>query len=409
MKKRYLVFGLLAASLSASAQRAGDTTYSKQRVSKTDVQVLFSYYTQQGNHSAVTGGEGTEALQVYAPDITITHQRDSLNTFRINTGVDVITSASTDKIDFVVSSASRVDARTHLSLGYSRLLKRSGIRAGIETGFSIESDYFSVPAGVSASHVNADGSREISASLQAYFDDLRWGRLDPDHYSPEKLIYPEELRYKEWFDEYRRTSYNLDLSLYQVINERMQFAIFPGLVYQKGLLSTPFHRVYFTDKSLQVERLPRERWKIPLGIQLNSFVGSRVVLRSYYRFYHDNFGVNAHTFQLEAPVKITPRLTLSPLARFYTQTAARYFRPYMAHELSESYFTSDYDLSSFNSYKAGLGARYVFLKPFLGNYSFNEIALRYAFYKRSDGLSAHMITLLLEAGHTRLRGRKKNR
>ena len=409
MKKRYLVFGLLAASLSASAQRAGDTTYSKQRVSKTDVQVLFSYYIQQGNHSAVTGGEGTEALQVYAPDITITHQRDSLNTFRINTGVDVITSASTDKIDFVISSASRVDARTHLSLGYSRLLKRSGIRAGIETGFSIESDYFSVPAGVSASHVNADGSREISASLQAYFDDLRWGRLDPDHYSPEKLIYPEELRYKEWFDEYRRTSYNLDLSLYQVINERMQLAIFPGLVYQKGLLSTPFHRVYFTDKSLQVERLPRERWKIPLGIQLNSFVGNRAVLRSYYRFYHDNFGVNAHTFQLEAPVKITPRLTLSPLARFYTQTRSKYFRPYMAHELSETYFTSDYDLSSFSSYKAGLGARYFFLQPFLGTYSFNEIALRYAFYKRSDGLSAHMITLLLEAGHTRLHGRKKNR
>ncbi|HEY0611330.1 MAG TPA: DUF3570 domain-containing protein [Chitinophaga sp.] len=409
MKKRYLVFGLLAASLSASAQRARDTAYRKQRVSRTDVQVLFSYYTQQGDHSAVTGGEGTEALQVYAPDITITHQRDSVNTFRINTGVDVITSASTDKIDFVVSSASRVDARTHLSLGYSRLLKRSGIRAGIETGFSIESDYFSVPVSISASHVNADGTRELSASLQAYFDDLRWGRLDPDRYSPEKLIYPEELRYKEWFDEYRRNSYNLDLSLYQVINERMQFAIFPGLVYQKGLLSTPFHRVYFSDKSLQVERLPGERWKIPLGVQLNSFVGNRVILRSYYRFYHDNFGINAHTFQLEAPVKITPRLTLSPLARFYTQTRAKYFRPYMAHEPSETYFTSDYDLSSFNSYKAGLGARYVFLKPFPGNYSFNEIALRYAFYKRSDGLSAHMLTLLLEAGHTRLHGRKKNR
>ena len=409
MKKKYLVLGLLAASLSASGQKASDTTYKKQRVSKTDVQVLFSYYTQQGDHSAVTGGEGTEALQVYAPDITITYQRDSVNTFHINTGVDVITSASTDKIDFVVSSASRVDARTHLNIGYSRLLKRRGVRAGIETGFSIESDYFSVPVGISASHVNAGGTREISASLQAFFDDLRWGRLDPDHFSPEKLIYPYELRNKEWFDEYRRNSYNLDLSLYQVINERLQFALFPGLVYQKGLLSTPFHRVYFTDKSLQVERLPRERWKVPIGVQLNSFIGDRLILRSYYRFYRDNFGITAHTLQLETPVKITPRFTLSPLARFYTQKGARYFRPFMAHELGETYFTSDYDLSSFNSYKAGLGARYVFLKPFLGNYSFNEIALRYAFYKRSDGLHAHMLTLLLEAGHTRSHQKRKNR
>jgi hypothetical protein len=409
MKKRYLVFGLLAASLSASGQKGKDTTYKKQRVSKTDVQVLFSYYTQQGNHSAVTGGEGTEALQVYASDITITHQRDSVNTFHINTGVDVISSASTDRIDFVISSASRLDTRTHFNIGYSRLLKRPGIRAGIETGFSIESDYLSVPAGISASHVNAAGTREISASLRAFFDDLRWGRLDPDHLSPEKLIYPYELRGKEWFDEYRRNSYNLDLSMYQVINERMQFALFPGLVYQKGLLSTPFHRVYFTDNSLQVERLPRQRWKLPVGVQLNSFVGDRLILRSYYRFYHDNFGITGHTLQLEAPVKITPRFTLSPLARFYTQTAAKYFRPYMAHEPGGMYFTSDYDLSSFNSYKAGLGARYVFMKPFLGNYSFNEIALRYAFYKRSDGLSAHMLTLLLEAGHTRSRGKKRNR
>lgn len=409
MKKRYLVFGLLAASLSASGQKVRDTAYRKQRVSQTDVQVLFSYYTQQGDHSAITGGEGTEALQVYATDVTITYQRDSVNTFHVNTGVDVISSASTDKIDFVVSSASKTDARTHLNTGYSRLLKGIGIRAGIETGFSVESDYFSVPAGISVSHVNAEGTREISFSLKAFFDDLRWGRLDPDHFAPEKLIYPQELRDKEWFNEYRRYSYNLDLSLYQVINERMQFALFPELVYQKGLLSTPFHRVYFTDKSLQVERLPRERWKLPLGVQLNSFVGDRVMLRSYYRFYHDNFGITGHTLQLEVPVKITPQFTLSPLARFYTQTAAKYFMPYMAHDPRETYFTSDYDLSSFNSYKAGLGVRYVLMKPLPGNYSFNEIALRYAFYKRSDGLSAHMLTLLLEAGHTRSHRKKSSR
>ncbi|GAA0539037.1 DUF3570 domain-containing protein [Chitinophaga japonensis] len=408
MKKQYLVLGLLATSLAAAAQRTKERAYKQQRVSRTDVQVLFSYYTQNGDHSAVTGGEGTETLQVYAPDITITHTRDSVHSFHLNAGVDVISSASTDKIDYVVSSASKWDARTHLNIGYSRLLKRPHIRAGLQTGFSIESDYFSVPVGLTVSHTNSSGSREISASLQAYFDDLRWGRLDPDLLYPAQLIYPAELRYREWFDEYRRNSYNLDLALYQVINERMQLAVFPGLVYQRGLLSTPFHRVYFNNDSLQVERLPGERWKIPLGVQLNTFVGRRLIIRSYYRFYRDNFGISAHTLQVETPVKVTPRLTLSPLARFYTQQAARYFRPYKAHDFREQYYTSDYDLSAFNSYKAGLGLRYAFYKPFLGNYSFKAMALRYAFYKRSDGLTAHMLTLLLEGSHMRMhRGKKR--
>jgi len=406
MKKKYLVLGLLATALSASAQKAKDSTYKKQRVSQTDVQLLFSYYTQEGDHSAVTGGIGTEALQVYAPEVTITHKRDSVNTFRVNFGVDVITSASTDKIDHIVSSASRVDARTHLDAGYSRLLRRSRVRVGIHSGFSIESDYFSIPVGITLSQANASGTREVSASLQVFLDDLRWGRLDPDHFAPEKLIYPEELRYKEWFTEYKRRSYNASFALYQVINERMQLAVFPELVYQHGLLSTPFHRVYFFGDSLKVENLPRERWKVPLGVQLNTFVGQRLILRSYYRFYRDNFGITAHTLQLETPVKITPRLTLSPLLRYYNQQGSKYFKPYKEHLLSERFYTSDYDLSTFNSYKLGMGVRYAFYKPFLGNYSFQEAALRYAFYKRSDGLSAHMVTLLLEASHMRIHGMK---
>jgi hypothetical protein len=407
MKKKYLALGLLATALSASAQKAKDSTYKQQSVSQTDVQVLFSYYTQEGNHSAVTGGIGTEALQVYAPEVTITHKRDSVNTFYINTGVDVITSASTDKIDHVVSSASRVDARTHLNAGYTRLLQRQRLRIGVHSGFSIESDYLSIPVGVTLSHTNANGSREMSAHFQLFLDDLRWGRLDPDHFSPEKLIYPEELRYKEWFTEYKRRSYNASFALYQVINARMELAVFPELVYQHGLLSTPFHRVYFIGDSLKVENLPRERWKVPLGIQLNTFVGNRVILRSYYRFYRDNFGITAHTLQLETPVKITPRLTLSPVVRYYHQQASKYFKPYKAHEIRERFYTSDYDLSAFDSYKLGLGARYAFYKPFLGRYSFREAALRYAFYKRSDGLSAHMITLLLAADHARVHRLKK--
>ena len=382
----------MAASLSVRGQRQ-DSTYLKKHVKQTDVQMLFSYYTQDNNHSAVTGGEGTEDMQVYASQMVIDTKKDSVKGFHFDVGLDVISSASTDNIDFAMSSASKVDARTHANIGISRVLKGSGIEAGVNSGFSIESDYLSWSAGFSASKLSIDQSREVSLAFEAFFDDLRWGRFDNG--KPQELVYPEELRYREWFDIYRRNSYNLDLGIYQTVNKRMALAFYTGLSYQSGLLSTPFHRVYFSDNSKRVENLPMHRLKIPVAVQLNAFVGSYSVLRFYYRFYWDDFGIDAHTASLELPVKITPIVTVIPFTRFYSQGKSDYFNILGAHDPAQEFYTSDYDLSGFKSYKSGMGVRYA---PFLkrNRRTFKAAELRYAFYKRSDGLTANMITLFFD-------------
>lgn len=405
MKKRYLPLGLLAATLRVSAQTTPDSTYTKQTISRTAVRLLLSHYSQDGTHSAVTGGQGTEKLVVFAPEVLVTHQPDAVQTLQVNGGVDVITSASTDRIDFVLSSASRVDYRGHLNVGYSRRLRNPNLRAGVQSGFSLESDYFSLPVGVSLAHQKPDGSREITVGVQAFFDDLRWGRVNPGYYRPTKLIYPAELRDQNWFDIYRRTSVNLTTAISQVINRKLLLALYPEVAYQQGLLSTPFHRVYFNDafRSLKVENLPRKRWKVPLGAQLNWFATNRVVLRSYYRFYWDSFGISSHTMQVEAPFRVTPFVTVSPLARLYKQTAARYFKPYAEHALDAAYYTSDYDLSAFTSYNVGLTLRYAPHKPVSSNYSFEAFDLRYSYYKRSDQLSAHTLSLVIDMLRTKAR------
>lgn len=150
-----------------------------------------------------------------------------------------------------------------------------------------------------------------------------------------------------------------------------------------------------------MENLPRERWKVPIAIQLNSFVSNRVILRSYYRFYSDNFGVTGHTLQFELPVKTGPLFTVSPLLRLYTQRSSRYFQPYAGHLVSDDYYTSDYDLSKFTSYKLGITGRYAFFKPVFRHSTFEDAGLRYSYYKRSDKLSAHTISLLLDFRHAR--------
>ncbi len=402
MKKVWMLAGLFFVWFTAFTQKQ-DTTYSKKKLSETEVQVLFSYYTQDGKHSAVTGGTGTEKLQVYAPNLNISQHFDSLNTVSINAGVDIISSASTDKINFVVSSTSLVDRRGYATLSYNRKLKKSGFTVGGSIGFSFESDYYSTGAGVSIKHTNKTKSRDLTLDLQANFDDLRWGRFNSEYRRPVKLIYPQELRYREWYDTYKRNSYNITLGIYQIINSRNAIGFYPGISYQKGLLATPFHRVYFNDNTtLRVENLPDERIKIPIGIQLNSFIGRGWILRSYYRFYYDNFGITAHTLSFNSPVKISPSLTISPSVRLYTQTQSNYFKPYMQHDISEVFYTSDYDLSAFNSINLGLGFRYApFLKSKKGG-MLNEFDLKYSYYQRSDGLNAHIISLLIDCGAQRI-------
>jgi Protein of unknown function (DUF3570) len=394
MKKKYLVFGLFTISSIYGFGQSFPNPYPKKKVSWSDIQVVYSQYIQDGDHSAITGGIGTQKLLVYAPEITYNHQLDSLTSYSVDAGVDVITSASLDNIDFVPSSASRVSKRVFITPGFERVLKKNhNITLGASGYFSMESVYTSLGGSASGAVTSSDKSRAFSATLEMYFDDLRWGRLNGER--PLKLVYPAELRYKNWFAKYQRKSYTLNLNYQQTINKRMILGILPGLSYQQGLLSTTYHRVYFNDGVLKVENFPFSRWKVPVGIQLNSFIGDSYILRTYYRFYWDNFQILAHTFDLEFEIKLTPGFSLTPQARFYTQTAAFFFRPFERSEHNQLYYSSDYDYAAFQAYEAGLEADFGNLGKGQRNIYFNNLSLRYSFYKRTDGLYNHMITLLI--------------
>jgi hypothetical protein len=386
--KYYSFILLLLFSTTGFSQRS-DSTFSRQKIKSSQIDVLLSYYNQDGNNSAVTGGTGTEKLTVYMNKIVFNQIIDSLNAFSIEGGVDVISSASTDNIDFNVSSASSQDNRLWIAGSYQRTTKKRQDLILIYPSFSIESDYMSVGLGAGYVTKNKLGNWTFGANFQAFADDLRWGRLNEDYRRPETLIYPIELRDSAWFDIYMRYSYNLNFDIQHDINRRMRIGFFPGIIIQKGLLSTPFHRFFFAGNARAVvENLPRSRVKIPLGIQLNSFVGARTVVQLYYRFYWDDFDIISHTVNLETPIKIVPQFSITPFIRYYWQSQATYFFPYLRADVDESFFTSDYDLSGFNSFKVGLGAQFLTLRRSF----FKQISVRYAHYSRSDGLTSNQIS-----------------
>ena len=317
------------------------------------INFLLNYYEQDGDNAAVTGGIGTEELDNIAPSIILNIPLDSTKTLVTNFGFDNYSSASTDRIDNNVSSASSSDTRFYFNGTYSKENLISRETFSYKAGISSEYDYLSTSFGLGWAKASKDGNRELGISGMVYLD--KW-----------TLIYPAELRTgDELVDTDKRRSFNFSINIAQVINKKFQGSISLEYVRQSGLLSTPFHRVYFNDgetnpilKARGVERLPDSRTKIPVGIRLNYYLNDIVVLRGYYRYYTDDFDIKAHTASLEAPIKVGPFFTLYPFGRYHTQTAAKYFAPYGEHLPTEELYTSDYDLSEVSSTSLGFGIKY---------------------------------------------------
>ena len=406
-----------------------DETYKKRVLESTEVDFLASYYSQDGSNAAVTGGIGTEELTDAAPTIVVSIPMNADDVLTIDAGISAYTSASSSNVNpfdkgntpadpFVASSgASASDLWGNVTGTYSH---SSDGRNKIWTGklsVSTEYDYFSIGFGGSYTRLFNDKNTEITLNGNVYID--TW-----------KLIYPYELRpfitngqglgdsffnrypidgnmnYNPQFNEIDskgRNSYSLGLNFSQIISKKLQGSLAADLVLQEGLLSTPFQRVYFADiedsfienfhLADDIERLPSSRFKTAIGGRLNYYINEVFVLRSYYRFYSDDWGIQSHTASLEIPIKISQNFTLYPSYRFYNQTAADYFAPYEEHISSEEYYTSDYDLSKYNANQYGFGINYndIFTKFHIGNFGLKSINLKYNHYERNSGLTADII------------------
>ncbi|HKR07188.1 MAG TPA: hypothetical protein VJY62_21300 [Bacteroidia bacterium] len=99
---------------------------------------------------------------------------------------------------------------------------------------------------------------------------------------------------------------------------------------------------------------------------------------------------------METPIKINPFLSVAPFYRFYNQTAIKYFAPYGQHGETDQYYTSNFDLSSFNSSFLGAGIRLTPLNGIFGYKHFNMVEIRYGYYKRSNGLASRIVSLNLK-------------
>lgn len=465
----------LLMNMAAIAQVKDSTTTFKKRVlENTEVDFLLSYYNQDGTHSAVSGGIGSEKLSDIASNIVVALPLNDDDVLTFDVGISAYTSASSSNINpfnatgasgsgydddkttigknaaatspygtpwQASSGASRSDQLASVAANYSHNSDNRNNIWNADVSFSNEYDYTSIGFGGGFTKLFNEKNTEISIKANAYLDQWR-------------PIYPTELHeYAKYganfqnngffsgvpvldqngttsngylpsafnpYDKSNRNSYSASFSFSQILTKKIQMSIFMDVLQQEGLLGTPYQRVYFADKANYYigqsqyiplyttsankgvyqladdkERLPSTHFKIPIGARLNFYINEYVVARTYYRYYQDNWGIQAHTASIELPIKLSSKFTMSPLYRYYTQTASDYFAGYEEHISTEKYYTSDYDLSKFDSNQYGLGLSYtdIFAQAKIFVLGLKSIDLRLNHYERSDGLSANIGSL----------------
>lgn len=409
---------LLLGYQNAIAQTDSTKTYKKRVLENIELDFLSSYYTQDGENAAVTGGIGTEELTDATATFIVSIPLNEDDVLSIDAGVSAYTSASSSNINpfdgdsdpYTASSgASSGDVWSNITVGYSHSSDDRNTLWGVHGAVSAEYDYLSIGFGGNVSRLFNQQNTEVSLSANVYLD--TWS-----------IIYPTELRGNHHFRESsitgnrnydpvfipltgkNRNSYALGLTISQVLSRKLQASLTLDVVQQDGLLSTPFQRVYFEEiedsfvdgfhLAEDIERLPDSRMKVALGGRLHYYINEFLSIRSFARYYQDDWGIGSVTASVELPIKLGMKWTIYPSYRYYNQGAADYFKPYNQHLSTDPFYTSDYDLSEYNANQYGLGVRYtdIFTSFHIGKLRLKSIDLKYYNYSRNSPFQSSIIT-----------------
>lgn len=469
-----IIFLLICGFVISNAQTQDSAkVYKKKVLENAEVEFLMSLYTQDGDNSAVGGGIGTEKLMDATPTIVISLPLNDDDVLTIDAGISAYTSASSSNINpfnstgasrggdddddrhsagtqnsaptgtpwLASSGASRSDVLTALHVDYSHSSDSRNFIWGSNASFSNEFDYTSIGFGGNITTLFNEKNTEIGIKGTVYLDQWRpiyptelheydrYGSnfLNQGYFSGVNVLNQNGAASSNYHpDDFTaitnrgRNSYSVSFFLSQILSKRLQVALFFDLVKQEGLLSTPYHRIYFADKpnyyigesnyipvyttpqnrgvyqlADDIERLPSTRFKIPIGARLNYYINETFVLRTYYRYYTDDWGLEAHTANIDLPIRLNQKFSITPSYRFYTQNQVKYYAPYETHLSTETFYTSDPDLAKFKSDQYSLALNYndIFNDFKISRFGLKNANIKFSHYDRTDGLKANIVSL----------------
>lgn len=233
------------------------------------------------------------------------------------------------------------DRRTAFSLQLPMVFGRQQITPSF--AYSSESDYLSFAGALNYSLSFNDKNTILSAGWSHNGDSVR----------------------DDLFVWQAKTTDDAFLGLVQLFGPAAYLTVNASLRFEHGYLADPYRGVMLAnelqsnpnDPALSPEVRPRHRDSQILYTSWTQFIHPANGSYEFsYRFFHDSYGIFANTVELDWHQKIGKQIVVSPMVRYYVQNAASFYYilvPGSGNTLP-SFYSSDYRLSEFQSFAAGI-------------------------------------------------------
>ncbi|MDB4971500.1 MAG: hypothetical protein JWN44_7189 [Myxococcales bacterium] len=335
MTRRPLVAAALLAILATPTRTAsGDALDSAaifgppQPYAIESIKTRYTHLDQRGHgyQSQAGGPPGDEALTVEQPQLEVIARQGEHIVHRLWVPLDVVTGASPDALD-AISSASRTTEAGSIEIASTWQATRA-TAATVHGGFHLEENYRSYDVGGAVTHSFADDNATIAVSLNQVMDwfdgyDIRGNRLD----------------------RVGRSATNVNLGLTQLLSPTTVGHLDYGVTLQNGTLGNTWNAVPLASGTLGGELLPAFRQRHAFVGRLAQWLPWKGALHAYYRFYVDDWGLRAHSAEVQLYQRLSAWLWLRLTYRVHQQNGVSFFTT--AASPTATRRTADSDLAPF--------------------------------------------------------------
>lgn len=333
---------LLALTTSALAALAPAAAPAQQaQPTGPELDYRFSFYSEGDLPASKLAGGDRARYEILTHQFRLTRPLDDETSLSADLTLETMSGASpmyaqpdaNNKPIQVMSGASIDDTRVDILLGGTR---RRGDTTGSATlGFSSERDYQSMNLSAQGEYTLADTVTTLSAGLGYSYD-----RINPNH--------------GEWpvsVDQDNRSATTAFGSVARVLDSVTVVQTSLSYTLHDGFLSDPYKRAWRTDLVSDVaDARPDQRGQfVWLTRARRFFKDANAALHADYRFYHDDWKVDAHTVDLAWHQRIGGLVKLIPGLRWYSQSQAYFYDVFYDQARGDGLASSDYRLSPYGA------------------------------------------------------------
>ncbi|HUR40084.1 MAG TPA: DUF3570 domain-containing protein [Verrucomicrobiae bacterium] len=244
----------------------------------------------------------------------------------------------------VMSGASIEDKRGDLQVSMKRA--KAGRSATLSLGYSGEEDYSAINGAVEGGFELDDRMTTLSFGL-GYSDDT----IDPSQgMTPTGTLHD------------KRSAATVYGSYARVLDAVTAVQTTVSFTAHDGYLGDPYKEAWIVNAANTVpDARPDGRQQVSWLTRLRRFFkGADAALHADYRYYHDDWEVDAHTVDLAWHQNFGAMLRVAPGVRWYSQSQAFFYEPFYNAPRSDGFASSDYRLSPYGAVSANLSATWDF-------------------------------------------------